>query len=192
MSPKAQVDDHVDPSPETSSQLPPSDPFPLPAAATYSPIEIEQLAPGPLQNGPIDTAPNSSSHPSTGSIETPYDPTHVTPSGSSFIKPIQRNLPAEPPTNHDPSIDKTTKTERDVTIHTCSSDHRTVTAITEHLLFVAYFQNLFLKYSLTVLDGGINLPMHHMSSIVQFQSAEEPSIEMTCSSATCRDMILIA
>ncbi|KAI5462680.1 fungal-specific transcription factor domain-containing protein [Mariannaea sp. PMI_226] len=147
-------DDYVDPSSETSMQpLPPTDSSAT--TANYSTTRADRsTAATSLHNDLIDPARHSSrffaceppsgsvsadvllgrrrSNTSVESLETPYDPNYVMPSGSNFMRPIQRNPPAEPPIKLTPITGKISKARKGLAVHNCDKCPKTFTRA-EHL-----------------------------------------------------------
>ncbi|KAH6899763.1 hypothetical protein B0T10DRAFT_452303 [Thelonectria olida] len=141
-------DDEHDPSPETSMQHLPSDSS---AADTYPTTRPDQ--PAALHNDLINPARHSSrffaseppslsssgivpgrrpSNTSVDSMDGPYDANYVMPSGSNFMRPIQRNPATEHPIKLTPITGKISKAKKGVPVHNCDKCPKTFTRA-EHL-----------------------------------------------------------
>lgn len=131
-------DDEHDPSPRTSMQPLPSDSSI--ATDSYPTTRPEHPTPAALQNDLINPARHSSSlfasgppsHSSSGiapgrrpsntsveSMDGPFDPTYVMPSGSSFMRPMQRNSVAEHSVKLTPITRKISKAKKGQPVHNC-------------------------------------------------------------------------
>jgi hypothetical protein len=131
-------DDDHDPSPETSMQHLPSDTSTT--ADSYPTTRSDQPATAALHNDLINPARHSSrffaseppslsssgivpgrrpSNTSVDSMDGPYDANYVMPSGSNFMRPIQRNSATEHPIKLTPITGKISKAKKGVPVHNC-------------------------------------------------------------------------